>query len=56
MALAGLLVFPGGHLMLLNPFALLGWGLPAALHLGALAITARARRARARAAAGGGDR
>jgi len=55
-ALAGLLVFPNGHLMLLNPFALLGWGLPAALHLGALAITARARRARVDAAAGGADR
>jgi len=56
MALAGLLVFPNGHLMLLNPFALLGWGVPAALHLTALAITARARRAHVDAAAGGADR
>ena len=56
MALAGLLVFPGGHLMLLNPFALLGWGLPAALHLGALAVTARAGRARVDAAPDGADR
>jgi hypothetical protein len=45
MALAGLLVFPNGFLMLLNPFALLGWGVPAALHLTALGLTARARRA-----------
>jgi hypothetical protein len=46
MALACLLVFPNGFLMLLNPFALLGWGVPAALRLTALGITARARRAR----------
>jgi hypothetical protein len=44
MALAGLLVFPNGFLMLLNPFALLGWGVPAALHLTAVTLTARARR------------